>query len=519
MYQKATAIQSLEDIQAAFNAGSTEAKATFQSSVSGDLPPGMAAAMGNITWFVPSGGDDRHALQELADSIASSGSGCIMWGGEILINSNHPTESCALYWPGNVALCGVNRNVSSIRVGDLVGPGQALIESPASATGAWFYFSDFEGIGNKARLLPATVGSAEDEGINIKAGSSARFERLLLREFGADAIDIDACSDIYISGSEFRDNGGNGVHCMGSGGTKAIVTGNIFSGNSIERKANAIAEAALNACACDTGKSYSLITGNVSVGDARGFRLESCSNSQVTNNIIADAGGGAGLGEGVLIAGTPSYVQISGNMISGKSGTPGVAVSVTGGSRVVVRGNMIYRASTAVLVGGTTTSCDVSENYGVSVGNGIEIAACSGPWAVKRNDMHSGSWGIRVLAGNGAVEANRITTMSEQGIDIRAAVPNVTIKQNSINAITKYGIRFNAAATDCEVSGNVCTSCTSGQIFTAGSGHKVDHFGVGSPESAVHATIGSMWRRSDGGAGTAFYIKESGTGNTGWVAK
>jgi hypothetical protein len=25
--------------------------------------------------------------------------------------------------------------------------------------------------------------------------------------------------------------------------------------------------------------------------------------------------------------------------------------------------------------------------------------------------------------------------------------------------------------------------------------------------------------RSDGGAGTSFYVKESGTGNTGWVSK
>ena len=43
--------------------------------------------------------------------------------------------------------------------------------------------------------------------------------------------------------------------------------------------------------------------------------------------------------------------------------------------------------------------------------------------------------------------------------------------------------------------------------------------GAGSPEGAVVGPRGSMWLRSDGGAGTTFYIKESGTGNTGWVAK
>lgn len=43
--------------------------------------------------------------------------------------------------------------------------------------------------------------------------------------------------------------------------------------------------------------------------------------------------------------------------------------------------------------------------------------------------------------------------------------------------------------------------------------------GAGSPEGVVSAPVGSMFLRSDGGAATSFYIKESGSGNTGWVAK
>lgn len=43
--------------------------------------------------------------------------------------------------------------------------------------------------------------------------------------------------------------------------------------------------------------------------------------------------------------------------------------------------------------------------------------------------------------------------------------------------------------------------------------------GTGTPEGAVTAPIGSVFHRSDGGAGTSFYVKESGTGDTGWVAK
>jgi len=42
--------------------------------------------------------------------------------------------------------------------------------------------------------------------------------------------------------------------------------------------------------------------------------------------------------------------------------------------------------------------------------------------------------------------------------------------------------------------------------------------GTGSPEGVVSSQVGSLWLRTDGGTDTAVYRKESGTGNTGWVA-
>ena len=43
--------------------------------------------------------------------------------------------------------------------------------------------------------------------------------------------------------------------------------------------------------------------------------------------------------------------------------------------------------------------------------------------------------------------------------------------------------------------------------------------GRGDPESVVAAPIGSLYTRLDGGADTTLYVKESGSGNTGWAAK
>lgn len=43
--------------------------------------------------------------------------------------------------------------------------------------------------------------------------------------------------------------------------------------------------------------------------------------------------------------------------------------------------------------------------------------------------------------------------------------------------------------------------------------------GYGTPEENVSSGIGSLYMRVDGGEDTSLYVKESGTGNTGWVAK
>lgn len=42
--------------------------------------------------------------------------------------------------------------------------------------------------------------------------------------------------------------------------------------------------------------------------------------------------------------------------------------------------------------------------------------------------------------------------------------------------------------------------------------------GSGSPEGVITANVGSAYLRTDGAAGTSYYVKETGSGNTGWTA-
>lgn len=50
-------------------------------------------------------------------------------------------------------------------------------------------------------------------------------------------------------------------------------------------------------------------------------------------------------------------------------------------------------------------------------------------------------------------------------------------------------------------------------------GETTIHIVEGAPESVVEAPVGDIALRTDGGSSTVLYVKESGTGNTGWVAK
>jgi len=45
----------------------------------------------------------------------------------------------------------------------------------------------------------------------------------------------------------------------------------------------------------------------------------------------------------------------------------------------------------------------------------------------------------------------------------------------------------------------------------------LDFVGSGTPEAVITADIGSAYKNLSGSTGTTFYVKESGTGNTGWV--
>lgn len=65
------------------------------------------------------------------------------------------------------------------------------------------------------------------------------------------------------------------------------------------------------------------------------------------------------------------------------------------------------------------------------------------------------------------------------------------------------------------ITTNIVNDTTSGPGTSINGVTKI--VGTGSPEGVITAAVGSTFSRTNGGAGTTYYIKESGSGNTGWV--
>lgn len=115
----------------------------------------------------------------------------------------------------------------------------------------------------------------------------------------------------------------------------------------------------------------------------------------------------------------------------------------------------------------------------------------------------------------GVLGSSYIQTTNQFDLTIynsRGGSPNIVLHNTD-------GIQFKSGTTlDISVkSGNlVIGTADKGIEFSGG---LIWRTGTGTPEGAVTAPVGSLFTRTDGGANTTLYVKESGVGNTGWVAK
>lgn len=168
----------------------------------------------------------------------------------------------------------------------------------------------------------------------------------------------------------------------------------------------------------------------------------------------------------------------------------GSFVSVVGSETVNIEGNEhtagVFVADYVLNNGDYTTTIDVNVAGNTSQGGTI-VADFSA----------LGTWRGRIE------QSDLITIQADHQFDGQINSSDILPKADAVFDLGSAALRYDRVFTEEVKFGNNRTFAS----------------GVGSPEGVVAAGVGSMYTDETGGAGTTLYIKESGNGNTGWVAK
>jgi hypothetical protein len=155
-------------------------------------------------------------------------------------------------------------------------------------------------------------------------------------------------------------------------------------------------------------------------------------------------------------------------------------------------------------------------NYAVDV-QAVTVAATDfqvGPGNTFTADAGSYAACVRVLS-NGA-NVTDFSVNGNQGDNCDYGLRTEIIGGATFNGQAMHGTNnWDAATGDVQQVGTAIKFFIG---FNAGTVGATLRSGAGSPEGVVTARIGSMYLRTDGGQDSSVYYKESGTGNTGWLA-
>ena len=230
----------------------------------------------------------------------------------------------------------------------------------------------------------------------------------------------------------------------------------------------------------------------------------------VSGNTIVDANG-----DGIYVTYVTGAV-VQGNSVvrAGQYGVDLVGVSnvVRSVQRALISGNHIADCQQAGIFTANARYTTIDGNVCVDNGqSGAATNACAG--------INCTGSGDTTVTGNRCTDTRPSGGKSQQfGIVVNnSSAGQYLIAGNYCAGNASTGL-FQGSGPTYTVGLNVANTATSDlNAMTLISGSKIIPVS-GTPEGSITAPVGSLALRSDGGTGTSLYVKESGTGNTGWVA-
>jgi anti-anti-sigma regulatory factor len=235
----------------------------------------------------------------------------------------------------------------------------------------------------------------------------------------------------------------------------------------------------------------------------------------------------ATLADGVLELGSAA-IATSGNLRVPNATTALAALNQAGGADIAlvatnnvnaaIFGDAVNAATVALKAAGDATvvrGANVKVTVGaakVTLADGV-VELGSASTAVAGNLRAPNA--TTVLAARNAAGGADIALVATSNADDVTIGDGVNAATLAIKALGNTTI-LRGATTKITVA-NTLVTMADGLIEMGAGGPQIIK-GAGSPEGSITAPIGSIFQSTGGGSGTTLYIKESGAGNTGWVA-
>lgn len=493
--------------------------------------------------------DNRVAIQTTIDTASVAGGGTVYVPNGTYMLSQGAGFFC-LSVPSNVAIVGQSRTgVVLKQVGGIAESVRLFVP-----TGADIAISNMTLDGNKAN----NSTQEHRHGVFADGTTRLRLDRLTIKDFTGDGIyfytnaNDSIVLDCYCTGNER-----NGLTLGGGGQVGCTIIGGQYSNNYIQQidsePGGTTSKIVILGARLAPGitDDFVLTVSGFSAGvRAENWQIIGCQLDGPVNCVWADSIafiGCAGVSASTTLPhfrvyrGCSKITSTGCHWNSVNTGSDAAVVHVTGvGSGdapefVSFLGGSIKAANASmfgiVANGFTSLTLDGTHIEGSAAGASafVGVYARSTTTAnhiksVSINNCIFKNFGLAGVFFDGTTGAEfiydaRVTNCTFDST-VAAAMANA-IMWNSVS--TPYNAVRKATSTGNRIVGNVTTmygAYPDVPILIGGSdGPGAIYSCNGTPESAITANIGSAAFRRDGGANTTLYVKESGSGNTGWVAK
>ena len=495
--------------------------------------------------------DDRAAIQKALDAAAAAGGGTVYLPPTLFgyrVTRKSAAEPYALLVPGNVRLTGhrwasriqlaagqaENTAVLALRAAQNVEIDHLTIDGNGTAQTDGFVYQ--QGIIVNQSTLDTSrhvvihdcdiVNCAGDLVYARRLAEDVRVERCRLQGARGYGIVVSLVTDLTVLENDISDCTRGGVQWLALG-TAFDVTGGTVAHNRVRGCGGAgvylLAEAGSHVIGARV--THNRVTGC----GVSGIRLVHGVDCEIAHNYVHDV-----TGQGIYVFGDSTGVSVAHNQVDTVMGGPGIYATTintylsTPVGHVSLAHNHVRNVHQSEGAGGH--GIYVRDVRTLEIDGGlVEDCAAHGVWVqmagvsegcvVRGVTLKNNTPAGLVLQDTDDARTrdclvSHCTFTDDQGVPTQTEGVRLAGSHGRVQVVAN---QFGATATPISTVGSSAVSFV--RHSNTGAALPLWTTGAGTPEGVVTAPVGSLFLRTDGGAGTVMYVKESGTGNTGWVAK